>query len=212
MLITITKILAQKNKKNRFSLYSGDEFITGVSEEILVSFGIYAGCQIDSNTLQKIKKKEYLISLRDQALRFLARRPHSIKELTDKLIHKRFNIKNIKPIIDDFIQKGYLNDREFTVTLIKEEIKLKKNGPLLIKNKLISKGIEPLQAEEMIRQTYAEELQYKNCHSLAAKKIKLLTKYPELEQKNKLALFLKRKGFYWETVQKVMEEFINTEY
>jgi regulatory protein len=208
MSITITKIIAPKNRKNRFSLYSGEMYLGSVSEEILVSFSIYSGCRLDQNTWDKIKKKEYSNSIRDQSLRFLAHRPHSIKELTDKLLHKRFDKKRIKPIIDDFKNKGYLNDHEFAMTLIQEEIKLKKNGPLFIKNKLMRKGIDPLEAEEMINQVYDEQLQQENCQLLAAKKTKLLTKYPQTKQKNKLAVFLRQKGFYWETVQKVVAKLI----
>ena len=54
MSITISKISPQKNRKNRYSLYSDNTFITGVSEEVLISFGIYKGCQINNDTLDKI--------------------------------------------------------------------------------------------------------------------------------------------------------------
>ena len=207
MLLTISKITPQKNKKNRYSLYSNEQFLIGISEEVLVSFGIYTGCKINDATLKKIKEKEYFISIRDQGLRFLSRRPHSIKELEKKLIRKGFKRSYISLIIDQFKQKDYLNDEKFSRILIKEEMKLKKNGPLLIKNKLIVKGIDPLKADKMIENMYDEKDQCENCQELAVKKIKLLTKFPQEEQKKKLAVYLKQKGYYWGTVQSILDTF-----
>jgi len=210
MSITISKISTQKNKKNRYSLYSGETFIIGISEEVLISFGVYSGCQISNATLKKIKEKEYQISIRDQGLRFLARRPHSVKELKEKLIRKGHDKYYTGIVINEFLKKGYLNDEQFSVILLKEETKLKKSGPLLIKNKLISKGIDSLRADKMIQDLYDEQMQYNNCFSVTEKKYKLLNKYPVIEQKRKLVTFLKQKGFYWEMVKKVVEDFLNS--
>ena len=211
MSISITKITPQKKSKKRFSLYSGEEFITGISEETLISFAIYPGCQIDAVTLKRIKNNEKKISLRNQALRFLANRPHSTKELTKKLIQKKFDKKNILSLLNDFKDKGYLNDEEFFIMLMQEEMQLKKNGPLLIKNKLVNKGMEPLSAEALITMHYNEEVQQENCRMLAVKKVKFLLKYSAQEKKNKLVNFLRQRGFYWETMRKVIEELNLTE-
>ena len=211
MPITISRISPQKNKKNRYSLYSDETFIIGISEEVLISFGIFKGCQINDDTLQKIKEEEYLISIRNQGLRFLARRPHSIKQLKDKLIHKDFKRNYIDLIINEFLRQKYLDDNEFSRLFIREEMKIKKNGPLLIKNKLIARGINPEKASVMIGEIYNEKSQNDNCLEIAEKKLKALAKYPDQEKKRKLAVFLKQKGYYWETVQQALQKLIITD-
>jgi regulatory protein len=142
MSITITKIEHQKKNKQRYSLYSEDKFILGISIESLLEFNISAGMDIPDELLHKIEQKEKYVAIREQAWRFLARRMHSRKELRDKLIAKKHEQIDIDKIIHELENKKYLNDTSFAQQIISDEINLNKTGPLLIKNKLLKKGVD----------------------------------------------------------------------
>lgn len=206
MPITITKIENQKKNKKRYSLFSGDTFIIGVSEETLLEFNIFSGQSLSEEAIEQIKQKENYVALRDQAWRFLARRMHSENELEIKLIRKGYEKNDIKKIIHELRDKKYLNDEIFARQLISDEIDLKRNGPLLIKNKLLKKGIQMSLLTSLLDESYPEELQYGNCVYQAKKKLKILKNKDETSIKNRLGTFLTQKGFNWDIINRVISE------
>jgi regulatory protein len=208
MTITITRIEPQKKNKNRFSLFAGDAFLTGISGETLVRYTLHVGAAISTRTLAEIKNTETVIAVREQAYRFLARRAHSVQELREKLQKKGFELKTIVNILEDLKHKDYLNDLDFARLLVKEELKLRKSGPLLLKHKLLSKGIELSQVDELIQNLYHEEKQLQNCRYLAKKKLRTLAKKTPVKQKQQLAAYLKAKGHLWAIIQPVINELV----
>ena len=120
MPITITKIERQKKNKQRYSLYSEDKFLIGVSEETLLEFNLVTGKSLSNEDAIKIEQKEKFVAIREQAWRFLTRRMHSVKELRDKLINKGFEKDIIDPILDELKIKKYLDDNSFAVIPLKK--------------------------------------------------------------------------------------------
>lgn len=208
MLSTITRIEVQKKNKNRFSLYSGDTFLIGISGETLIHFNLHTGDSISGQTLEEIKVRENTLALKEQALRFLARRAHSIRELREKLLKKGYDLKSITRILEELQHKNYLNDLEFAELLLKEEVQLRKSGPLLLKQKLNGKGIDPSVTDDLLRKIYSEELQIRNCRSLGQKKLATLSRKTPVKQKQQLVSYLKSKGYNWDLIQKVISELI----
>ena len=206
MPITITKIERQKKNKQRFSLYSEDKFIVGISEQSLLEFNIYSGIDLSEDDLIKIEQKEKFIAIREQAWRFLARRMHSRKELRDKLITKEHKQEDIDTILSELENKNYLNDTSFTRQMISEELNLRKSGPLLIKNKLLKKGVENTLISSLINELYDEHLQYQNCQYFANKKLSSLKSSNDRSTKTKLGNFLIQKGFPWDMCNRVIAE------
>jgi len=195
--IQITKIEPQKKNKNRFSLFVDDQFICGVSQGLLLSHDLYPGKKISETELKKLKEAERSHQIYDQALGYLSRRAHSQKELQQKLQNKGFANEEIAPVIKKLIQKKYLDDTNFTRLFIDEEIRLKHTGPLILKSKLIKRGISLALIEKEMANLYPDEQQVENCLYLMQKKQK--NQHANLTEKQKLSLmnYLKGKGFSW---------------
>jgi regulatory protein len=206
MPMRITKITPQKKRKDRYALFQDETFLIGISQESLLKYGLHVGSTLSDSNFNQLKEEERNVVLRNQALRYLSRRAHSVKELKDKLKQKGFASGAIETVIGDLKQKGYLDDQEFARMYLREEMRLKKSGPLLIKNKLLVKGIFREVIEEVLAEGYDDQLQYENCHVLAAKKLKTLQDLSEQKRKEKLAAYLKQKGFTWDTCRGVFEE------
>lgn len=206
MPITITKIERQKKNKQRYSLYSDDKFIIGISEESFLEFNIRSGIDLPEELLQKIEQKENFVAIREQAWRFLARREHSKKELRDKLIVKGHKQEDIDKIILELQNKKYLNDSSFARQMISDEVNLKRNGPLLIKNKLKKKGVDSDLVSSLLDELYDELLQYQNCQYFANKKSGTLKDNDDYSARNKLGNFLIQKGFSWNMCKRVISE------
>lgn len=86
------------------------------------------------------------------ALRLLARRDHSIKELTDKLKLKGYALADIHPVIEECLQKGYLNEKRFTENYINWR-RRKGYGPLRISQELQARGIPDDMIAELLQIT-----------------------------------------------------------
>jgi regulatory protein len=208
MSIIISRIEPQKKKKNRYNLYTENKFLLGVSDESLVTFNLYKGQKLTTTLLNKIKQAEQVISIREQAFRFLARRPHSKKELEIKLHNKDFDVFLIKNTIKEFEEKKIIDDRIFTLSFIQDEIQFKKNGPNQIKHRLYMKGIDKTLIADIIASVYDETLRLSNCKYQAKKKYMSLKKYPLKKQRQKLAAYLRQKGFTWEMIQMSISQFV----
>jgi regulatory protein len=200
MNVKITKIEIQKRCKTRYSVYSEDKFLFGVSQDTLLKFNLYAGKNLTKNELNLIQQTESGQKLRDQALRFLSRRAHSCKELRDKLLNKGYPPDAIESLIRDFTDRGYLNDREFARAFIEDEINIKYSGPVRIKDKLNKRGIAPDIAGNLISELYSVDLQMENCRYLAEKKFKNGISGSDIKMKQALISFLRGKGFTWEHI------------
>ncbi len=209
---TISKIEPQKKSKNRFSIFANNQFKIGVSTDTLLKFELQTGKIITYDLFQKIQDNEDYSSLKESALRYLARRPHSIKELKVKLFRKTKNSQSINHIIKEFQAINYLDDESFANTFISDEIRLKKSGPLLIKNKLIVKGVNSDIIDSLIDNNYSLNDQIENCTLLANKKMNSISrKFSIPEKKSKLTIYLKQKGYHWEIVKQVIQPLINGE-
>jgi len=102
--------------------------------------------------------------------------------------------------------KNYLNDDSFARQVVADEINLKKSGPVLIKNKLLKKGVENSLVTSIIDELYDEKIQYQNCQYLANKKIGLLNNSNDRSKKTKLGNYLIQKGFSWDMCNRVISE------
>ena len=203
---TISKIEPQKKSKNRFSIFSGSTFKIGVSTDTLIKFGLKVGKKISTELLLQIRDSEDYIALKNSALRYLARRPHSIKELKDKLFKKSKNISSINRVIEECLENKYLDDSAFAVAFLSDEIRLKKSGPLLIKNKLLSKGVQSEIIDQLLITNYSESEQFSNCAVLAEKKINSVNpKVSGPDKKSKVVNYLKQKGYHWESIRPVID-------
>lgn len=202
----ISRIEPQKKRKNRFSIFAEDKFLVGVDGETLLKFGLQIGKIISSDLLLELQKNEEYISVKNSALGYLARRHHSVKELKVKLFKKTKNDKLINLIIEELKKHNYLNDETFAQAFLSDEIRLKKSGPLLIKNKLLQKGVHSEIINSLLEDNYSIYDQIQNCEFLANKKIAVINNRISIaDKKTRLASYLKQKGYYWDVIKQAVE-------
>lgn len=77
-----------------------------------------------------------------RAMRLLAARPHSIKELEKKLVARGFAQADIRSAVDWLSQRGYLNDGDFGVRYARARVERARVGPARLKMDLMAKGLD----------------------------------------------------------------------
>ena len=203
----ITKIEVQKKQKNYFNLYIEDDvYLFSVTEETLLHFGISKNKDFSDNELESIQSYDQKMRCVYQAYRYLSRRPHLNAELKRKLLAKKFSNSMIEQTLKYLNQKNYMDDEAFIKMYMQEQINLKKNGPLIIKKKLLEKGAHSSAIDPILLEGYPEELQIENAAKLFQNKIKSIREEDEKKVKEKLFRFLQQKGFGWPVIEKVFAE------
>jgi regulatory protein len=204
MNIILTKI--EKIKKNRYALYAQDNtFMFDVDEDTLVHFTLSKGQGYSQNEMDEIHRYDQFINCLHQAYRYLERRPHLKKELARKLKQKEYSERIITQTIDYLLEKKYLDDLDYIRRFISDQIRLKRNGFLLIKKKLMEKGARQEDSERLLLLHYSEKMQISNAKALYEKKRATLKDYDSPKTKQKLIKHLQQKGFPWKIIESALE-------
>lgn len=104
-----------------------------------------------------IKKELTKNEAKEKALRLLAFRSHSEKELSDKLITAGAKKEDIPYVLDFVREYGFVNDEEYAVHLAKDLQNLKKYGKRRITDELKKRGIASEYIENAVSMLSDEE-------------------------------------------------------
>lgn len=203
--LKITDVKPQKKRKERYSLYHESEFIIGVSADTLLSFSISAGVVLTPSLFQKIKESEEYSAVKDRCYLLLSGRDHSAGELRSKLVQKGFSSEMTNRVVDEFAEKGLLNDREFALKFAADKAELRGWGPVKIQNELRIKGVSKSAAVEAVK-TVSESLdQTEICVDLALKRKRhFLREDDPYKRKQKIYRYLAGKGYRTEAISKAI--------
>jgi regulatory protein len=134
------------------------------------------------------------------ALRLIAKRDRTEAELIDKLNRKGFSERDIDEAVVYLKQKGFLDDTKF----IEKAEKIAQDrflGNMGIKNYLARKGID----KELL-ESVPEVDEFLIAQKLIQRKFHLIKNNSPDKRKLKIAGFLLRRGFSWDTVNKCLKE------
>jgi regulatory protein len=211
----VTQLSSQKKNPSRVNLYIDDEFFCGLSLDAVAKFGIYQGREIEESELEEILMDELKSRFLQRAMSYISR---GIKtEFQMRRYLKTLSIKKkgswfvdirddqLQEIFDEVINKlkeyGYLDDEEFAFQFISSRIKNKPRGKRVLISELMSKGVNKELAEKKVNELVEDEYD-------------VLTRVYEKKYKgdkitirdNKKIDFLKRKGFDWDLIKRLIED------
>jgi len=148
---------------------------------------------------------EQLKKAKGIALRLLALRPRSCKEVTGKLIQKGFIPSVIESVVVFLTDYGYLNDQKFAQALAVHLLENRKFGFARIGATLKERGVSPELAKATIahlKQNYSEE---KTALQIMKRRFSHFDVHQATpKDKGRLINFLRRRGFSWETISHVL--------
>jgi len=146
------------------------------------------------------------------AYRFLSYRPRSKKEVERKLKEKKISGENILNIISLLEKNNYLNDRKFTLNWLRYRMENKPLGRRSVEYELREKGVDSEIIKDSLDEVYTGEFdEYEVAVRLAEKKISSLNKRKIEDNviKRRLFSYLQRKGFSYDTIERVIENILD---
>ena len=202
----IIKIHRSSRYSDRIVITLDNKNVFRIPEDVFVLKPLRVGDFISKTEIKKYDKKMRLQEAKDTAFKFLSFRMRSQSEMRKKLKDKSFLEHEINYAIDLLLKYNYLNDKEFAFSFAKEKIKLKKIGPKLLSFELTRRGISEEISVQVIEECYNDNSIYKLIrHHLEKKKINKKSKL-DIKKKKKLTDFLLRKGFNWQAISVVYND------
>ncbi len=199
----ISKISVQKKNTFRFSIFIDDEFLIGVSDSTLTTFKLSKGVLLTPSLLEQIVQKESKWAIREYMIRLLGRRDHARNELRDKARKKEFPSSIVEEVLDELVEKKYINNLEFAKKFTRDKFEFNSWGANKIKAELFRKGISEKEINHALREIdskkSAKTLQY-----LVKKNKRKFARAEASKRKKKIFDFLLRKGYDSNTILKQM--------
>lgn len=201
----ITRIETQKRKRNRYSVFLDEEFAFGLDAAVVTKFNLSVGDRLSEEKIADLLHEEEKRRIKEKAYRYLAGRAHSEKELRDKLLRKGFEETQVDGVMAELKEVGYLDDARFACTFAQSRLRNKPMGAFLLRRELQQKGVAGPLIDEAIKDAYAGVDEEELAADLVRRRA---SRYRDLEQdkrKKRLYDFLRRRGFRWDVVRRVIE-------
>ena len=198
-LETITDLQPQKRDKERLNVYLDGAYAFSVS--ISLSAGLKVGQKLSADEVAKIKSDDANSRARQLSFRFLSYRPRSTAEVRNYLRRKGFDQAVIDGVINQLLERDYLDDTAFAEYWIDQRLNHRPRGRLALRYELLEKGISSEVIDAAI-----DEIDEKDAALRAVeKKTGRWNGLSKDDFKRKVSGFLQRRGFSYSTIAEVAE-------
>ena len=202
----IIKIKRSKKYSDLIIIYLENKSVFRIPEDAFVLAPKFVGDFISNEEIELYGAKMRLQETKDAAYRLLSYRMRSVAELEKRLKLKEFNEIEISFTIDYLIKLDYLNDKTFAKAFVQDKVKNKKIGPIALRVELIQHKLETEVLEKTIIDVYKKyDLRQLIISHLIKKKVHK-NSLLNVKERNRLDNYLKRKGFYWDSIIEVYQE------
>jgi regulatory protein len=198
----ITKIEVQKKNKDRVSVFINDDFAFACSSELTYYHGLKKGEEIDLKKLEDVIKEDNYIKGKSIALKYMERSMKTQKQIEDMLLKREFQIDSINKIVDFLKDYGFLDDKKYVESYIKQKIST--SGINKIKQELIRKGIDKELLQELLIKVDTQQ-EYDVALKLAQKRLDILSKKEKDKNKlsQKITYHLVSKGYNYSLINEI---------
>lgn len=204
---TITKMEAQKHDSDRMSIFIDDAFAFGLHQDIVLKHRLSTGQHLSAEEQRELVNADQVVKAKVKALDYLAHKPRTEAEVRRKLQRKDYAPTVVNDVIDQLMERGYLDDESYAFEYVQRRFSHKGYGPVRLQAELKKRGIDRTLAENAIESLFQSEDQ------LAAARQKAQARWPRIareddprKRRDKLYRYLKRRGFTYDVIRQVIDE------
>ena len=145
--------------------------------------------------------------VRAVALRLLARREHSTRELTTKLTARGYEQQTVLAVIEALADRNLLSEGRFVDEFVASRLR-RGSGPVKIREELRGRGV----AESLVDNALSERRREWLTNAEAARRKRFGAKLPgDFEERARQARFLQQRGFTAEQIRQVLKGDVDIE-
>jgi regulatory protein len=197
----ITAIKAQKRNRQRVNIYLDGEFAFGLSR--FVAGWLQPGRMLSEAEIERLLQEDTYEIAFQKALAFINHRPRSVEETRHRLYEKGFSDQVVSSTLDKLIEKGWLDDVEFSRLWIENRNTFRPRSHRLLTYELRLKGV----ADDIITQALAQYAGDETALAYQAgiKKAQQCHQEAKPDFNKKVGGFLSRRGFHYGIVKPTVE-------
>jgi len=195
-LMKITAIKQQVKNPERVSIMIDGKYEFSLSLDELVKHKLKNNDELTAGDVKKFKKISADGKLRARALEWLMNRPHSEREFRDYLYRKKAEPEQTDGLVEEFTQKGYLDNAKFAAWFSELQARRGKSDRA-IKAELFKKGISREIADVALASSSGDETERLKAVIEKKSRLSLYKNDPQ-----KLAKYLSTQGFSWQDIKR----------
>ncbi len=206
-MAVITKIESQKKNQDRVNIYVNNEFFMAIYAELVYSFNLKKGIEIDENKLKNLLKDEMYIKAKNKTLNILSKADQSEKKIKEKL-YSEFEEDTIDKVIDFLKRNNFINDDMLAQKIVNTNVNLNKCGKNKIKQNLYIKGIDKNSIDDALSEI-DDNIEYENAMYLAKKRYNRVKNEDKRKIYQKISQHLAYKGFNYDIIKRVLNKLLS---
>lgn len=204
--VTRTRGAGWGSELRRIVLDDGRSF--RVDLEAMVRYGLSPGETIADDLLASLEARDAYLRTREAAVRLLAVRPRSTAELRLRLRQRRMPEEQVRVVVRDLVEAGYLDDLAFARTWLSARLASRPCGIRRLRWELREKGVPAPLIEQAIRETFGEEdpaaAEERYANAVLARRAGAYRRLPLEARFRRIAGLLERRGFAAGTIARVL--------
>ena len=143
---------------------------------------------------------------RNNAYSLLRSRPRSEYEIRQRLRLKGYEASVIDAVVELLRRSGYIDDKKFARFWVDSRMHSNPMGEVVLKQELKEKGVRGSIIEATLEDAHKSYDEYEVAFSMAKERFNRLKKLDRRKAAKRLYDFLLRRGFKFDTVQRIVEE------
>lgn len=196
----ITAIQVQKNNRERANVFIDGQFAFGLA--MIEAARLVKGQYLSDEAIAALRVADEQVRAYEFALDFLAYRPRSRAEVSQRLAEKEFAEQTIELVLQRLSQAGLIDDDAFARYWVDNREQFKPRGGRALRYELRRKGIAGQVVDDLLQEIDQVEAARRAVSSR-------LGRWQQLDQatfRRKLSGFLQRRGFDYEVIAQVWEQ------
>lgn len=174
--------------------------------DVIMKYSITKDSEIDENTIKEALEEQILKDAKLVAYNYVSYKARSEFEVREKLRTKDYSQDCIDFAISFLYEFKLLDDEKFAQNYITGYIKNKPAGKYRIIQELRNRGIEESLIDTSISSHYPGDSALELAELAANKHLRKVSHKPKKKQLQLISDFLLRRGFDWETINKVINK------
>lgn len=197
---TITRLAPAPGRSGYLKIEVDGEPVGIVPESLLQEHDLAAGSAVDAIALQLLMQAGQVAAALALANGFIAHRPRSTAEVRTRLRRAKFDDHTIQTVIEALHAQNLLDDTRFASLWVDSRTAFSPRSTRLLAQELRQKGVDRESIDEVIG-TMPTGDETEAALAAGRKKLHTFSRLDEQEFRRKMAGFLARRGFAYETVE-----------
>jgi regulatory protein len=199
----VTRLVIQQRDKERVNVYLDGEFAFGLA--LMEAVHLKVGQTLTDEQIADLRDEDQYHKAYSRALDFISRRPRSRREVETYLKGKTLPDPLIERVMRRLTDAQLLDDLSFAHFWIENRDNFRPRGARALRWELRQKGLDETIINEALASSDLNEED--SAFRVGAKQLSRLRSIEDRREfQQKLATYLARRGFGWETIRTVSEQ------